>query len=185
MSGDAEDDDDGGRGRRVIALAIAAVPALAALVTIVITLFPSVKPCLGDTDASFTGAPVFPKVRFHDHLIRNGTPKEELAGEPNVLGSEVRFSYRTSGYRGATLTVTWSLVAIERDETLGAVVPGQDRAVALTFTPEACSEGGGKDLFVTIPAPGRRYRVVLELYRDRDPNLGDRIALTETEPFRG
>ena len=183
MSDDAE--EGSGRSRRAITLGIAAVPALAALITIFFTLFPSAKPCLGDTDASFTGAPVFPKVRFHDHLVRTGTPREELAGEPNVLGSEVRFSYKTSGYRGKTLTVTWSLVAIERDETLGAVVPGQDRAVAMTFTPEACSEGGGKDLFVTIPQPGRRYRVVLELYRDRDPDLGDRIALTETEPVRG
>jgi len=183
MSADA--DDENGRARRTIILVVAAIPAIAGIVALVFTFAPDLKPCLGDTDAAFTGAPVFPKVRFHDHLIRNGARKEDLAGEPNLLGTEVRFSYRTTGYRGRILTVTWSLIAIERDETLGAVVPGQDRAVAMTFTPDACSEGGGKDLFVMIPEPGRRYRVVLELYRDRDPDLGDRIALTETEPFRG
>ena len=34
-----------------------------------------------------------------------------------------------------------------------------------------------------IPARGKRYRVVLEIYRDR--KLEDRVALTETDPFRG
>ncbi len=178
-------DDGEGRSFRLVKWVGAAATAAGAIIAVLFALAPDLRPCLGDTDASFTGAPVFPKVRFRDHLIRSGVPKEEVAGEPNIVGSEIRFSYRTTGYRDSTLTVTWSLVAIERDETLGAVVPGQDRAVAMTFTPDACSEGGGKDLFVTIPEPGKRYRVVLELYRDRDPNLGDRIALTETEPFRG
>lgn len=181
----AGSDDGEGRSFRIVRWVGGAAAAVGAIIAVVFALAPDLKPCLGDTDAQFTGAPVFPRVRFHDHLIRNGTPREQLADEPNVLGSEIRFSYRTTGYRGSTLTVTWSLVTIERDETLGAVVPGQDRAVAMTFTPDACSEGGGKDLFVTIPEPGKRYRVVLELYRDRDPDLGDRIALTETEPFRG
>jgi hypothetical protein len=161
------------------------VGILVAVFGVLPTFAPGLVPCVNSTDAEFTGAPVFPKVQFHDHLMRTGTPREALAEEPNVLGSEIRFSYRTTGFRGSTLTVTWSLIAIERDETVGAVVPGQDRAVALTFTPDACSEGGGKDLFVTIPEPGRRYRVVLELYRDRNPDLGERIAFTETEPFRG
>jgi hypothetical protein len=98
----------------------------------------------------------------------------------NLLGAEVRFSYRTNSFRGAQLPVTWSLVRIERDGTLGPVVRGQDRALATTVTPDACSATGGKDPFVAIPQPGKRYRVVLELYRNG--RLDDRLALAETRP---
>ena len=155
----------------------------AGAIGLLFTIAPQLKPCLGDSSAVFTGAPVFPHVGFRDHLIRSGISKQRVAKELNVLGAEVRVSYRTSGFRGGNLAVTWSLIAIERDGTLGAVVPGQDRALATTVTPETCSEVGGKDLFVQIPNPRARYRVVLELYRDR--SLRDRLTLTETPPFRG
>ena len=155
----------------------------AGAVGLLFTLKPGLRPCLGDTSAAFTGAPVFPQVRFQDHLIRTGVPKERVAKEPNLLGAEIRFSYRTTGFRDTKLTITWSLIAIERDETVGAVVRGQDRALAMTVSPESCSETGGKDLFVQIPIRGKRYRVVLELYRD--DALVDRVALAETDPFRG
>jgi hypothetical protein len=166
--------------------------AIAVLVTIVgggttllFSLRPGLKPCLGDSDASFTGAPVFPRVRFFDHLVRTGVSRDEALRDPsrNLLGAEVRFSYGTSSFRGANLPVTWSRVRIERDGTLGPVVRGQDRALATVVTPDACSATGGKDLFVAIPQPGKRYRVVLELYRNQ--RLDDRLALAETPTFRG
>jgi hypothetical protein len=172
-----------GRAKRYLGLTGAVVGVVVAGSGLLFTLAPGTKPCLGDSNASFTGAPVFPKVHFHDYLIRNGGRKEDLAGEPNLRGAEVRFSYRTSGLRGKSLTVTWSLMKIERDDTVGAVVAGQDRALAMTFSPAACTEDGGKDVFMQIPEPGKRYRVVLELYRDK--GLTDRIALTESDPFRG
>jgi hypothetical protein len=50
-------------------------------------------------------------------------------------------------------------------------------------TPDSCSEAGGKDLFVPILTPGKRYRVVLEMYRSA--SFDDRLALTETDVFRG
>ena len=90
------------------------------------TLAPSLTPCLGDSNASFTGAPVFPKMPFHDFLVRNGTRKEDLADEPNLIGAEVRFSFHTTGLRGSDLRILWTLVAVERDDTRGAVDP-QDR----------------------------------------------------------
>ena len=55
-----------------------------------------------------------------------------------------------------------------------AVVRGQDRALAMLVTPDSCSETGGKDLFVPIPDPRKRYRVVLELYREQ--HLRDRLV---------
>ena len=77
----------------------------------------------------------------------------------------------------------FTLVSVERDGTLGAVDPGQDRALGELVTPDACSVTGGRDLFVQIPDKKRRYRVVLELYRDT--NLRDRFALAETPIFSG
>jgi len=183
MAGDEEDDDDKSGAGRALRRIVAAVGIVAVAVPVAFQIWPDLQPCLGGTDAAFTGAPVFPQVRFHDHLIRNDVPKEKVLTEPNLWGAEVRFSYLTDGHRGATLAVTWSLVRIERDQTLGAVVPGQDRALAMTFTPQECSQGGGKDLFVQIPQRGARYRIVLELYRD--PRLTERIALTQSDPFRG
>lgn len=172
-----------GRVAKLLGTAAVLVTMLAGGTSLLFALRPGLKPCLGDTDAAFTGAPVFPRVLFRDHLVRTGVSREEAAEEPNLVGAEVRFSYRTSGFRGKRLPITWSLVTIERDGTLGAVVRGQDRALATTVTPDACSEGGGKDLFVQIPAPRKRYRVVLELYRNQ--HLNDRVALTETDIFRG
>ena len=172
-----------GRAKRWLGLAGAVVGVMVAGSGLLFTLAPDLKPCLGDSNAGFTGAPVFPKVQFHDYLLRNGSRKEDLAGEPDLRGAEVRFSYETSGLRGKDLAVTWSLMKIERDDTLGAVVPGQDRALAMTFSPDSCTEDGGKDVFMQIPEPGKRYRVVLEPYRDKA--LKDRIALTESDPFRG
>jgi hypothetical protein len=173
----------GGTSRvtRAVSATAVAVPLLAGVVGLVFTVRPGLKPCLGGSEASFTGAPVFPRVHFHDHLIRTGVPREVLREEPNLTGAEIRFSYRVSGFRGAHLPVTWSLVRIERDGTLGAVVRGQDRALAMTVTPDTCSEGGGHDLFVQVPAPAERYRVVLELYRTE--RLEDRLALLETAIF--
>jgi hypothetical protein len=178
----------GERGRlpRIIAVLgifVSLVTLVGGGVGLLFSLRPGLRPCIGDSEASFTGVPVFPHVRFRDHLIREGRPREEAALEPNFIGAELRFSYRTEGFRGAQLPLTWSLVTIQRDGTLGAVVPGQDRALAMTVTPDACSEGGGKDLFVMIPDTRKRYRVVLELYRDGD--FDDRVALAETAIFHG
>jgi hypothetical protein len=159
------------------------VPILVAGLGLVYTVRPSLKPCVGASQAEFTGVPVFPHVRFRDHLFRSGATRAEIEQEPNIVGAEVRFSYRTDDLRGAKLPITWSLVSIERDGTLGAVVRGQDRALAMLVTPDSCSETGGKDLFVPIPDPKKRYRVVLELYREQQ--LRDRLALEETPIFSG
>lgn len=168
--------------RFVKALAIL-VPVVVASFGLVFSVRPSLKPCVGASDAQFTGTPVFPHVMFWDHLFRSGVPKSEIKDEPNILGAEVRFSYKADDLRGAKLPITWSLVSIEKDGTLGAVVRGQDRALAMLVTPDSCSGSGGKDLFVPIPDKRKRYRVVLELYREQ--NLQDRLALEETPIFSG
>lgn len=38
-------------------------------------------------------------------------------------------------------------------------------------------------MFLTITRPGRRYMVVLELHRDE--RMQHRLALLQSEPFRG
>jgi hypothetical protein len=92
-------------------------------------------------------------------------------------------TYRINGLRNWALHITWSLIKTERDGTLGAVVPGQDRAIATIVTPTTCSETGGQDLFLPIPDRYKRYRAILQLYRDS--TLTDRLDLTETVIFRG
>lgn len=93
------------------------------------------------------------------------------------------YSFSTSTLRGHELAIAWSLVRIERDDTLGPVDPTQDRAPAQTMTPQECDTVRGNDLFVQIPERGRRYRVVLELHGGED--LRDRLALMEIAIFRG
>ena len=170
--------------RLIKALAVI-VPLLVAGLGLVYTVRPSLKPCVGAEQAEFTGVPVFPHVRFHDHLVRTGVSREEIRSnkEPNIVGAEVRFSYKVDDLRGSKLPIRWTLVSVEKDGTLGAVDRTQDRAIARLVTPDACSETGGQDLFVQIPDPRKRYRVVLEMYRGRD--LEDRLALAETPIFSG
>src|SRR4051794_1107309 len=138
--------------RFIKALAVI-VPLTVASLGLVFTLRPSLKPCVGATNAEFTGVPVIPHVRFRDHLYRSGATPAELRGEPNILGAEVRFTYKVDDLRGASLPIFWTLVSIEKDGTLGAVVRGQDRRRAMLVTPDACSDTGGKDLFVPVPDP--------------------------------
>jgi hypothetical protein len=91
--------------------------------------------------------------------------------------------YRLSGLRGKELTVTSTLVSVRKDGSLGSVVRKEDRVEAAIFQSADCSETGGNDVFVTYVTPNVRYRVILELYRD--PELKDRIALTQTDVFVG
>jgi hypothetical protein len=159
------------------------IPLVVATVGLVFTLRPSLKPCVGASNAAFTGTPVFPHVHFRDHLFRTGASRAEILGERDTVGAEVRYSFKVHDLRGAELPIRWTLVSIEKDGTLGAVDRTQDRALARLVTPDACSETGGQDLFVQIPDRRKRYRVVLELYRSRD--LEDRLALAETPIFSG
>lgn len=180
----ADEGEEGkGRGKRLLALGGSIIGVIASALGLLFLLQPGLKPCLGDIEAEFTGAPIFPRVGFREHLVRSGMSFEEARQEPAIVGAEIRFSFRTSGLRGHDLPVTYSLISVEKDGTLGAVAPDQDRALAMTVRPDECTETGGKDLFLTIPQRGRRYLVVLELYRDKERQ--ERLALLQSESFRG
>jgi hypothetical protein len=151
-------------------------------VTLLFHLRPGLEPCVGGSSAEFTGAPVFPHMKNRDHLFHTGHSKQDAARQPNVTGAEVRYSYRLNNLKGADLLIISSVVAVDHGEVTG-VVPGQDRAIARTVTPNTCTETGGDDLFLFIPEPKKHYRVVLELYRDK--SRSDRLALFETSTFNG
>jgi hypothetical protein len=172
-----------GRSRRLLSLGGLVISLIAGALGLLFVLDPGLKPCLGDAEAEFTGAPVFPHVRFREYLVRNGKSYETARKEPDVTGAEIRFSFRTSGVRGENLPVTYSLLTIDRNGTLGAVVDGQDRSLAMTIRPRRCTQTGGTDLFVPVPHAAKRYRVVLELYRDTSRD--ERLALTQSDPFGG
>jgi hypothetical protein len=77
----------------------------------------------------------------------------------------------------------YSLVQVDRSGVLSRVVAGHDRAPAMTVEPSHCGDNGGHDLFIQVPEGNRRYRVLLELFRD--DALNDRLDLIETAAFRG
>lgn len=158
----------------------AAVTVAGGVVALVYTLEPNLRPCFGNS-ISFVAAPVFPGVPFRDHMIREGETFSAAAKEANPVGAEVRFDFVTTGFRNQELPVTWSLFRVDNHGSLSEVVPGQDRAAAMTIKPHSCSERGGYDLWIPIPEPNRRYRVLLELYRDK--SLSQRLDLIETETF--
>jgi hypothetical protein len=172
-----------GRTATVLAALGAIVTTAAAGIGLLFVLAPGLQPCLGSANATFGDAPVVPRVAFRDHLIRRGVPYADAARQPNSIGAEVRFTFRTEGYRGEELPVTWSPFYVGTDGVLGGVVRGQDRAVAMTVEPNRCRDGSGYDLFVPIPNRTRRYRIMLELFRDR--SLQDRLDLVETKVFTG
>lgn len=167
---------------KLLGVVVALVTIAGSGLALLFHLRPGLEPCVGGASAEFTGAPVFPQMQFHDHLLHTGTPKEEIAQQPNPIGAEIRYSYRANNLKGAHLPLVWSLVTVNRGEVTG-IVRGEDRALARTVGPDTCVETGGEDLFVFIPEPKKHYRVVLELYRNEDRT--DRLALFETPTFRG
>jgi hypothetical protein len=130
---------------RTLTAASILIALIGAAVSLLFHLAPNLEPCVGGASAAFTGAPVFPRVRFRDYLIRDGAAREDAAAQPNLYGAEVRFSYRADNLRGAQLPLVWSLVTIGKGGVVNAVVPGQDRALAMTVTPDRCGDTGGKD----------------------------------------
>jgi hypothetical protein len=177
----AEDESGGGRALGTLKVVAIIVPVVVALVGLAFTVRPSLRPCIGESNAAFTGAPVFPRVSYAKYLRRQDLPPEP--GAQSIIGAEVRFSLRVDGFRGEELRVYYTLVRVEPDGTTGPVDPTQDRAVELVVTPDSCSSIDGKDIFVLIPKRGVRYRAVLELYRGS--TLNRRLALAQTAVFRG
>lgn len=172
-----------GRVGRLVAAAGVGIALIAGAVGLLFQVDPGLQPCLGGADASFTAAPVFPHVGHRQYYLETGLSGALAAKLPDDSGAEVSYSYRIDSLRGRTLTVRWTLLSIERDGTLGAVVPGYDRLVDRTIPSPDCSTSGSSDLFVPIPNHSEHYRVLLEL--ERDSGLTDRIALSLTAAFHG
>jgi hypothetical protein len=143
-------------------------------------LKPELRPCIGKTQATIS-ASVFPGERRRDALIRNGMPFNVAKKVTNSLGVVVRYTIDADGYRHRPLAVAYTLFSVGRDGTLGPVV-GTDRVPDRIFEPAACSDQGGYDAFIAVPHAHRRYRILLELFRDT--KLRERVSLLETAPFR-
>lgn len=173
---------------RVLTVGGVVVSFLAGAVGLLLTVQPKLKPCLGDTNASITDAPVFPRWSYASYLQRNGATAEQAAEAGEQAGALIPISYSVSGFRDKKLGFTVSLLTVAKDGTLGAVVSGQDNEDTVVFTPQDCSETGGRNVWVPRPdpRPGQqpgRYRAVIELYRDPATHT-ERIALKQTDIFR-
>ncbi len=167
--------------RIVKALAVI-IPLIAATLALVFTVRPSLKPCVGASGAEFTGVPVFPHVRFRDHLFRSGASRAEMRSEPNILGAEVRFSYKTDDLRGAKLPIRWTLVSVEKDGTLGAVDrPRTGRSRCSSRRTDVRRRGPGH----LRPDPRQAQALPRRSRALSEQDLQDRLALEETPIFSG
>jgi hypothetical protein len=124
-----------GRLTRTLTVGGVIISVMAGGVSLLFTLQPDLKPCLGDSDAEFTAAPVFPQTSLHAFLRRSDLSNAELRDVVEQRGAEIRFSYHTDGLRERELAVTSTLLTIEADGTLGRVVEGHDRKPQFSLSP--------------------------------------------------
>lgn len=170
---------------KLAAFVAGTVTVLATAIAVVFQIDPGLAPCLGGRAASFTGAPVFPHYPYRRFLQDKGL---NPSGYPNVMGAEVRYSYRVDDLRDQLLVLRMTLVSIARDGTIQTAdtsqVDGNDLFEVQTVKPQQCSEGGGNTFFAHIPPGTRgRFQIYLELYLG--DGYSDRIALGHTPTFDG
>jgi len=177
-------DDGSGDGMllKLLGVAVALVTLVGGGVTLLFQLRPGLQPCIGGANAEFTGAPVFPQ-SLHEFLFSEDKTKLEISRQPDLDGAEVRFTYRAENLKDARLRLYSSLVTIGGRGEVSGVVPEENRVLQLPIRPDTCTQSGGKSVFVPIPEHGKRYRLVLELYRGS--TFDDRVALYETPTFHG
>ncbi len=165
----------------------ALVAVVAGTVGILFQVDPRLSPCLGGRNATFTGAPVFPQYPYQRYLIDLGYSQAVASTYPNWNGAEVRYSYEANDLRGDELVLRVTLVKLAKDGTIASVdtdvLDQRDLAMEEMFTPEQCSQAGGKTFWLRLPAGRGRYEMILELY----VGLGytDRVALGQTPVFDG
>jgi hypothetical protein len=167
---------------KLLGAAVALVTLVGGGVTLLFQLRPDLQPCIGGASAEFTGAPVFPQ-SLHEFLFSQNESKQAISQAPDLDGVEVRFTYRAANMKDAPLRLYSSLVTVGSRGEVSGVVADENRVLQLPFKPDTCTETGGKDTFVPIPEHGKRYRLVLELYRGA--TFDDRVALFETPTFHG
>jgi len=175
-------DERKSRAQRVLATVAVAIPVLVGGSALLFTVAPDLKPCLGGQNAHFIEAPVFPGADYQDYLRRkHPRPSDsQIASLGKRPGADVRFTYSASGLRHKKLTFFVSLVSVRPDGAVGVVAKDSDRLQGETVSPESCDEVVGRDYFVKVPHGTKRYRVVLELFRD---DRDERLALTQTAIF--
>jgi hypothetical protein len=167
---------------KLLGAAVALVTLVGGGLGLLFQLRPDLQPCVGGASAEFTGAPVFPQP-LHDYLFSQNESREDIARQPNLDGVEVRFSYRVENLKDAHLQLYSSLVSVGRGGEVSGVVSDENRQLQRRIHPSTCKTSGGKDVWVPIPEHGKRYRLVLELYRGA--TFEDRVALFETPTFHG
>ena len=137
---------------RALTVAGVIVSLLAGGVGLLLTLAPKLKRCLGDTNASITDAPVFPRWSYTSYLERNGATPEQAAEAGEQAGALIPISYSVSGFATRS-SGSRSLLTVAEDGTLGPVVSGHDNEDTVVFTPQDCSQTGGRNVGAAPGAP--------------------------------
>jgi hypothetical protein len=197
-------------GTQILAVLGGLVGLTAATVGLLYQFAPGVVPCVVGTRATIT-ATIVP-VRYADYYrdvlypnkrkyysgpewwTKNTPTPAYREGQVGVIAG---YTVQLDNVRDQKLTVAWSLLLIGVNEEVTPIdVSSSYRQVdTRDLTASLCSDQGGADIFIPVPQPNRRHRVLLELFRGgemsgaagesigRPPKSIDRLALTQSEIF--
>lgn len=184
---------------KVLGIVVTLVTLIAATVTLIFRVDPSLEPCIGGAAATFTSVEVAPNYTLRQYLsdVNQGqTPP----GVPAVVGAELRFSYSTSNLSGEGVRLYTTLQGISPRGDVTAPpgpppgptssenlqpqvgVPGQPPPVV---TPNRCSEDSSGLDWIKLPKRRgtHRYRIVLEFYQGANYTFNHRVGIGESPIF--
>jgi hypothetical protein len=186
---------------KVLGVVIALVTLIGGTVTVLFQLEPSLEPCIGGSDATFTSVQVASDYSLPQYLrdVNHGQTPPDL---PYLIGAEIRYNYSTSNLSGHDVRLYATLQEVLPNGDISAPpgpppgstssenlqsqvgVPGQPPPVV---TPNKCSQDSSGLNWIELPQSHRghlhRYRIVLEFYRGPANTFTDRVGVGETAIF--
>jgi hypothetical protein len=185
---------------KLLAVVVSLVTLLGGVVTLLFQVDPTLEPCIGGGQATFTAVEVVPDYPLAQYIrdINNGRTPANL---PPLIGAEVRYSFSASNLSGHDLRLYTTLDQIAPDGDIAAppgpppgptssenlqTQTGLPNQPAPVVTPDRCSlDTSGLD-WVQLPQANRRhhrYQIVLEFYRGALDNFTDRVGVGKTPIF--
>jgi hypothetical protein len=184
---------------KLLGVVVTLVTLVGAVVTLIFQVDPTLVPCIGGGQATFTGVVVVPDYTLQQYIsdVNNGNVPDNV---PPTVGAEVRYSYSASNLSGNHLRLYTTLEQVAPNGDMmappsppGGVLssanlqsqvglPGQPVPVV---TPDRCSlDSSGLD-WVYLPSarPRHRYRILLEFYRGGRQDFTDRVGVGMTPVF--
>jgi hypothetical protein len=185
---------------KLLAVVVTLVTLLGGVVTLLFQVDPTLEPCIGGGQATFTAVEVAPDYPLAQY-IRDTNNGQTPTGVPSLVGAEVRYNYSASNLSGHDLRLYTTLEQIGPNGDIAAPPgppPGPTDSENLyppsglanqpppVVTPDRCSlDSSGFD-WVQLPKSNRRhhrYQIVLEFYRGALDSFTDRVGVGRTPIF--